>query len=149
MNMPTLVKACCWARLMTDSNLLVVPKELKPLMDMRYHFPLNLAWFTCTPSESFLIMIFNSTLKSLSHASVLDHGITPSLHEEVNQETDDSLLQDSIVDEFGELQHSMVQQLNVFWDSNSTETGEHTFHIHLHESHHAEQDWKSLRPYFG
>ena len=24
-----------------------------------------------------------------------------------------------------------------------------SFHTHLHESNHAEQDWKSLRPYFG
>ena len=43
----------------------------------------------------------------------------------------------------------MVQQLNIFWDSNPTESGEHTFHIHLHGSNHAEQDWKSLQPYFG
>ena len=57
---------------------------------------------------------------------VFDHGITPSLLEEINQETDDSLLQDSTFDEFGELQHRVVQQLNVFWDSNSTESGEHT-----------------------
>ena len=82
-------------------------------------------------------------------ASVLDHGITPSLLEEINQESDDSLLQDSIVDNFGELQHRVVQQLNIFWDSNPTASGEHTFHTHVHESNHAEQDWKSLRPYFG
>ena len=43
----------------------------------------------------------------------------------------------------------MVQQLNIFWDSKSTESGEHTFHTHLHESNNAEQHWKSLRPYFG
>ena len=43
----------------------------------------------------------------------------------------------------------MVQQLNIFWDSNPTESGEHTFHTHLCESSHADQDWKSLRPYFG
>ena len=42
----------------------------------------------------------------------------------------------------------MVQQLNIFWDSNST-SGEYTFHTHLHESTHAKQDWKSFRPYFG
>ena len=62
---------------------------------------------------------------------------------------DDSLLQEFIFDEFGELQHRVVQQMNVFWDSNSTESGEHTFHTHLHESTHAEQDWKSLRLSFG
>ena len=81
--------------------------------------------------------------------SVLDHVISPSLLEEINQDSDDSLLQHSIFDEFGELQHRVIQQLNVFWDSNSTESGEHTFHTHLHESNHAVQDWKSLRPYFG
>ena len=43
----------------------------------------------------------------------------------------------------------MVQQLNIFWDSNPTESGVHTFHTHQYESSHAEQDWKSLRPYFG
>ena len=82
-------------------------------------------------------------------ASVLDHGITPSLVEEINQENDDSLHQDSIFHEFGELQHMVVQHLNIFWDSTPTQSGEHTFHTHLHESNHAEQDWKSLRPYFG
>ena len=47
-------------------------------------------------------------------ASVLDHGITASLLEEINQESDDSLLQDSIFDEFGELHHRVTQQLNIF-----------------------------------
>ena len=54
-----------------------------------------------------------------------------------------------IFDEFGELQHRVVQQLNIFWDSNPTKSGEHTFQTHLCESSHAEQDWKSLRPNFG
>ena len=44
-------------------------------------------------------------------ASVLDHGITPSLLEEINQDNDDSLLQDSMFDEYGELQHRAVQKL--------------------------------------
>ena len=61
-------------------------------------------------------------------ASVLDHGRTPSLLEEINQESDDSLLQDSIFYEFGELQHRVVQELNIFWDQNPTQSGEHTFH---------------------
>ena len=39
--------------------------------------------------------------------------------------------------------------MNIFFYSNPTESGEHTFHTHIHESIHAEQDWKSLRPYFG
>ena len=32
--------------------------------------------------------------------SVLDHGIMPSLLEEINQDSDDSLLQDSVFDDF-------------------------------------------------
>ena len=42
-------------------------------------------------------------------ASVLDHDITTSLLEEINPDSDDSLLQDSIFDEYGELQHRAVQ----------------------------------------
>ena len=82
-------------------------------------------------------------------ASVLDHGITPALLDEINQQADDSLLQDSIFDEFGDIQQQVVQLLDVFWDSSLAETGEHTFHAYLHESNPVEQDWKSLRPYFG
>ena len=77
-------------------------------------------------------------------ASALDHGITPYFLEETNQENDDSLLQDSIFDEFGELHHWVIQQLNLFWDAKSTESGEHTLHTYLHESNNAEPDWKSL-----
>ena len=79
----------------------------------------------------------------------MDHGITPSLFEEINQENQDSLLQDSIFDEYGELQHRAVWKLNIFWDPHPTEFGEHAFHTQLHESNYAEDDWKSLRPYFG
>ena len=82
-------------------------------------------------------------------ASVLDHGITPSLLEEINQDNDDSLLQDSMFDEYGELQHKAVQKLSIVWDPHLTEFGEHTFHTQLHESNHAEEDWKLWRPYFG
>ena len=73
-------------------------------------------------------------------ASVLDHGNTPSLLEEIHQNSDDSLLQDSIFDEFGELHHRVIQQLNIFWDATSTESGEHTLHTYLHESNNAEPD---------
>ena len=48
--------------------------------------------------------------------------------DEISQEADDSLLQDSIFDEFGDLQQQVVQHLDVIWDSSPTETGEHTFH---------------------
>ena len=131
------------AKLMTDPRLLVVNKELKPLMDM-YHFLLNLVGCTCTPSESLLIRTFNNIPPDTCDASVLDHGITPSLLEEINQENDDSLLQDSIFDEYGD---RAVQKGNIFWHPHPTV--EHTFHTQLNESNHAEEDWKSLRPYFG
>ena len=82
-------------------------------------------------------------------ASVLDHGINPSLLDEINQEADDSLLQDKFFDEFGDLQQQVVQHLDVLWDSGPAVNGEHTLHVYLHESNPTEQDWKSLRPYFG
>ena len=59
------------------------------------------------------------------------------------------MLQDSIFDEFGDLHQQVVQHLDVFWDSSPAETGDHAFHAYRHESNPAEQDWKSLRPYFG
>ena len=70
----------------------------------------------------------------------MDHGITPTLLDEVNQEADESLLQDSSFHEFGDLQQQVVVHLEVFWDSSPVETGESTFHAYLHESNPAEQD---------
>ena len=52
-------------------------------------------------------------------------------------------------DEFGDLHQHMVQHLDVFWESSPAETGEHTFHAHLHQSNSVEVDWKSLWLYFG
>ena len=49
-------------------------------------------------------------------ASVLDHEITPSLLEDINQHSDDSPLQDSIFDEYGDLHHRAIQSLNIFCD---------------------------------
>ena len=37
----------------------------------------------------------------------------------------------------------------IFWDSSLAETAEHIFHAHLYQSNPAEEDWKSLGPYFG
>ena len=82
-------------------------------------------------------------------ASVLDHEITPSLLEDINQHSDDSLLQDSIFDEYGDLHHRAIQSLNIFCDLPSLPPGEPITHAHLHDSNPAEEDWKSLRPYFG
>ena len=57
-------------------------------------------------------------------ASVLDHEITPSLLEDINQHSDDSLLQDSIFDEYGDLHHRAIQTLNIFCDLPSPPSGE-------------------------
>ena len=53
------------ARWMTDPKVWEVPKELKPLMDMCSHSPLNLDWVICTPSGFLLIISFSNTLMSL------------------------------------------------------------------------------------
>ena len=82
-------------------------------------------------------------------ASVLDHEITPSLLEDINQRSDDSLLQDSIFDEYGDLHHRAIQTLNIFCDLPSPPSGEPLTHAYMHQINPAEEDWKSLRPYFG
>ena len=82
-------------------------------------------------------------------ASVLDHEITPSLLEDINQHSDDSLLQYSIFDEYGHLHHRAIQTLNIFCDLPSLHSGEPITHASLHDSNPAEEDWKTLRPYFG
>ena len=82
-------------------------------------------------------------------ASVLDHEITPSLLEDINQHSDDSLLRDSIFDEYGDLHHRAIQTLNIFCDLPSPPSGEPLTHAYMHDSHPAQGDWKSLRPYFG
>ena len=46
-------------------------------------------------------------------ASVSDHCITPAYLDEINQEADDSLLQDTIYDELGDFQQQVVQYLDV------------------------------------
>ena len=63
------------------------------------------------------------TSPNIWDASVFDHGISLVLLDEINQEADDSLLQDSIFDEIGDLQQQVVH---------------HTFHAYLHESNPAE-----------
>ena len=55
------------AKWMTDPKLWVVPKGLKPLMDMCSHSLLNLDWFIYTPSGFLLMMTFNNTLMFSSH----------------------------------------------------------------------------------
>ena len=82
-------------------------------------------------------------------ASVLDHEITPYLLEDINQHSDDSLLQDSIFDEYGDPHHRALQTLNIFCDIPSLPPGEPITHAHLNDSNPAEEDWKTLQPYFG
>ena len=67
--------------------------------------------------------------------SVLDHGISQSLFEDINQHSDDSLLQDSNFDAYGEPHHRATQTLNSsFCDLPSLPPGEPITHFHLHET---------------
>ena len=141
MNMPTLANAGLfmlldkeWFNCKVDDRSKVVGGAQGIETSDGYVIPLSIesGLVYMTPSDFLLIRIFNNIPIFFSSpdtwdASVLDHGITPYLLEEIDQESDDSLLQDSIFDEFGELQDKVVQKLNIFWGSNSTESGEHTF----------------------
>ena len=67
--------------------------------------------------------------------SVLDHGIPPSLPEDINQHSDDSLLQDPIFDAYGEPPHRDIQTLNTsYCDLPSLPPGESITHVHLHDT---------------
>ena len=97
-----------------------------------------------TPSES-QTALNNFKKGTKRDASVLDHEITPSLLEDINQHSDDSLLQDSIFDAYGQPHHRDIQTLNSsFCDLSSLPPGEPITHAHMHDSNPAEEDWKSL-----
>ena len=67
--------------------------------------------------------------------SVLDHGIPQSLLENITQHPDDSLLQDSNFDAYGEFHHRATPTLNSsFCDQPSLPPGEPITHVHLHET---------------
>ena len=67
--------------------------------------------------------------------SVLDHGIPQSLLENINQPSDNSLLQDSIFDAHGELHHRDTQTLNSsYCDLSSLPPWEPITHVHLHDT---------------
>ena len=67
--------------------------------------------------------------------SVLDHGIPPSLPEDITQHSDPSLLQDSIFDAYGEPHHRNIQTLNSsYCDLPSLPSGEPITHVHLHDT---------------
>ena len=102
---------------------------------------------TAADLQQYPLVFFTSP--DIWDASVWDHGVTPALLGEIHQEADDSLLKDSMFDEFGDLYQRVVQHLGIFQDSGPTESGEYTFHAYLHQTNPAEVDWKSLGPYFG
>ena len=92
------------AKLMADPRLLEMLRELKLLMDMCFHIPLNLAWFTCTPSKSLQMKTFSNIPMSSSYHLTLGMLLfwTVALHLPFlrkHEEVDDSLLRDSIFDE--------------------------------------------------
>ena len=67
--------------------------------------------------------------------SVLDRGIPPSLLEDINQHSDDSLLPDPIFAAYGEPHHRDIQTLNSsYCDLPSLPPGEPITHVHLHDT---------------
>ena len=67
--------------------------------------------------------------------SVLDHGIPPSLPEDITQPSDSSLLQSSIFDTHGDTHLSHIQTLNSsYCDLPSLPPGEPIPHVHLHDT---------------
>ena len=66
---------------------------------------------------------------------IWDHGIPQSLLEDINQHSDDSLLQASNFDAYGEPHHRNTQTLNSsLCDLPSLPSGERITHVHLHET---------------
>ena len=75
------------------------------------------------------------TSPDIWNTSVLDHGIPPSLLEDINQHSDASLLQDSIFDAYGEPHHRDIQPLTCsFCDLPSLPPGEPITHVHLYDT---------------
>ena len=75
------------------------------------------------------------TSPDISDTSVLDHGIPQSLLEDINQHSDDSLLQDSNSDAYGDPHHRATHTLNSsFCDQPSLPPGEPITYVHLHET---------------
>ena len=82
-----------------------------------------------------IIPMSSSHLPDIWNTSELDHGIPPSLLEDINQHSDDSMLQDSIFDVYGEPHHRDIQTLNsLFCDLPSLPPGEPITHAHMHDS---------------
>ena len=67
--------------------------------------------------------------------SVLDHGIPPSLPEDITQYSDHSLLPDSNFDPYGEPHHRNLHTLtSSYCDLLSLPPGEPITHVHLHDT---------------
>ena len=75
------------------------------------------------------------TSPDIWNTSVLDHGIPPSLPEAITPHSDDSLLQDSNFDAYGEPHHRDIQTLNSSCcDLPTLPPGEPITHVHLHDT---------------
>ena len=96
---------------MTDPELLVVHNKLTHLKDIEsglvYMHSIRIP--TDHDLQNYPNVFFTSP--DIWDASVLDHEITQSLLEDINQHSDDSLLQYSISDEYGDLHHWAIQTL--------------------------------------
>ena len=75
------------------------------------------------------------TSQDIWDTSVLDHGIPPSLPEDITQHSDHSMLQDSIFYAYGEPHHRNIQTLNSsYCDLPSLPPGKPITHVHLYDT---------------
>ena len=75
------------------------------------------------------------TSRDIWDTSVLDHGIPPSLPEDITRHSDPSLLHDSIHDASGEHHHRNIPNLtSSYCDLPSLTPGESITHVHLHDT---------------
>ena len=125
-----------WFNCKVDDRLkLEVPRELKPLMDMCSHFPSNLVWFTCMMTISNIPMSFlhHQTFGMLMFWTMAFN--LPFLR----KFTEKLMMLCSKILCLMNLGIFVVQHLEFFWDSSPAETGEHTFHAHLHQTNPVEK----------
>ena len=142
-------------RLMTDLRLLEVPRELKHLMNMCFHFLLNLAWITCTTSGSLLMMTFSNIPMSSSHHLIFGMLLfwTMELHLPFLRKSTKKLMilcrKIPCLMNLGIFANEWYSTWMISGTQDPEETGKHKFHTHLLQINAAEEDWKSLRPNFG
>ena len=132
-----------------------MPRELKHLINMCFHFPLNLVWFTCIPSRFLLMMTFSIIPMSSSHHLTFGMCLfwTMVLHPLFFRKSNKKLMilcsRPPCLMNFEIFTNEWYSTWMFSCFSSPTKTVEYILHAHLHQRNPAEEDWKSLMPYFG